>query len=135
MLCNWFKVDAISPVPLKGGLKKISFGSKTERKRKRMNEGRRKKGKTRLFICLCPEGCVVSHNDGARSIVWSAAYQHAMDQCGESPSSASANTRTLSSTTHIQAQPNAHEGAPTAHDALSFPFSHADTHTSAEPKG
>lgn len=23
VLCNWFKVDAIFPVPLKGGLKKI----------------------------------------------------------------------------------------------------------------
>lgn len=23
VLCNWFKVDAISPVPLKAGLKKI----------------------------------------------------------------------------------------------------------------
>lgn len=43
MLCNWFKVDAISPVPLKGGLKKIpSVGRQREggeREEKRRQEG------------------------------------------------------------------------------------------------
>lgn len=68
MLCNWFKVDAISPVPLKGGLKKIPLEG---RQREREREGREKK---RRFICQCPEGCVVSHNDRTRSIVRSAAY-------------------------------------------------------------
>ena len=29
--CNWFKVDAISPVALKGGLKKISLEGRRER--------------------------------------------------------------------------------------------------------
>lgn len=75
VLCNWFKVDAISPVPLKGGLKKISLeGRQRERERKGMDKKRRKKGRKKDFICLCPEGCVVSHNDRTRSIVRSTAY-------------------------------------------------------------
>lgn len=40
VLCNWFKVDAIAPVPLKGGLKKIPLeesqrgGERKQRKKK-----------------------------------------------------------------------------------------------------
>lgn len=32
VLCNWFKVDAISPVPLKGGLKKIPLEERQREK-------------------------------------------------------------------------------------------------------
>lgn len=39
VLCNWFKVDAISPVPLKGGLKKIPLEER--RKKKQRGKGTR----------------------------------------------------------------------------------------------
>lgn len=73
VLCNWFKVDAISPVLLKGDLKEISVGKK---KHDRWRKTGRKR-ETRLFCCVFffhPEGCVVSRNDRTSGIVRSAAY-------------------------------------------------------------
>ena len=75
MLCNWFKVDAISPVPLKGGLKKIPSEGRQRGREGMRGEGRKEVGKKYfLSACVCPKGCVVSHNDRTRSIVRSTAY-------------------------------------------------------------
>ena len=52
MLCNWFKVDAISPVPLKGGLKKIPSEGRQRGREGMRGEGRKEGGKKILFICL-----------------------------------------------------------------------------------
>lgn len=62
MLCNWFKVDAISPVPLKGGLKKIpSEGRQRERKREVGREREEKGRKKKTFYLAVSRGvCGVS---------------------------------------------------------------------------
>ncbi len=74
MLCNWFKVDAISPVPLKGGLKKIPSegrqrGEKYRGSKRRRKEGRKKGGKKDFLSACIPRGvwCLIMIEQGVLS--------------------------------------------------------------------
>lgn len=63
VLCNWFKVDAISPVPLKGGLKKILLEERQREEKewvyKETTREERDGGKT-LYLAVSQGVCDVS---------------------------------------------------------------------------
>lgn len=75
VLCNWFKVDAISPVLLKGDLKEISVREKKKTaERKTAKKEGNKTFVVVVFVFFCPKGRAVSRNDRTSGIVRSSAY-------------------------------------------------------------
>lgn len=70
MLCNWFKVDAISPVPLKGGLKKIPSEGRQRGREGMRGEGRKEGKKNTFYLPACvPRGvwCLIMIEQGVLS--------------------------------------------------------------------